>query len=210
MEPSRRQEIGAARRQRTRDAILGAAFDLMGEHGGLFVRVEDISARAGVSRPTFYNHFTGMDALREALTRELTQRFLEGVTQAIAGLPDPREQASAALRLYLEKARADRRWGWSIVNLSAGGVPFGAATYAQAEVTVRAGMQAGVFTVEDSAAGRDLVLGTSLAAVVAMLSGEERAAYPQIIAAAILMGLGVAGDAARAIAARPLPQVGVV
>jgi AcrR family transcriptional regulator len=209
VDAQKRAAIGQERRSRTRARIIAAAFDLFGSSDGLFIRIEDIAAHAGITRPTFYNHFSGIAQLREAATAELTHDFLLAVKAAIATLPDPRERASAGLRHYLEKAQSDPRWGWSIVNLSAGGVPFGSETYRQAEQTVREGMAAGLMSLGSSAAGRDIVLGTSLAAISAILAGTAGADYPEQIAGAILMGLGVAPTAALQIAARPLPSLAI-
>jgi AcrR family transcriptional regulator len=152
-----------------------------------------------------YNHFTGMAELRDAVTHELTHDFLNAVTRAIAELTDPRERASAALRHYLHRVRAEPGWGWSIINLSANGIPFGAGTWREARATVQQGLDAGLLHVGDADTGRDLLLGASLAAVGALVRGNVPQDYPERIAAAILMGLGVAQYEAEAMARRPLP-----
>jgi len=203
----RRAEIAAARRQKTRAKIIDAAFDLFGDENGLFVRIEDVADRAGLTRPTFYNHFSGMRELRDAMTHELTHDFLTAVTDAIGKLDDPREKVSAALQLYLRKVLNDARWGWSIINLSSNGVAFGAETYQNARRTVSEGLTAGLLRIADADIGRDIVLGTSLAAVATMLRGEGGDAYPQRIARSILMGLGVPEAEATQIANRTLPKL---
>lgn len=55
-----------ARRQRTRQALLGAFFVLVLERRYHEVRIDDIVARAGVGRSTFYEHFANKDALLAA------------------------------------------------------------------------------------------------------------------------------------------------
>lgn len=55
-----------ARRQRTRHALLGAFFVLVLERRYHEVRIDDIVARAGVGRSTFYEHFANKDALLAA------------------------------------------------------------------------------------------------------------------------------------------------
>jgi AcrR family transcriptional regulator len=203
----RRAEIGRERRARTRAKIVAAAFDLFGEENGLYSRIEDIAAEAGVTRPTFYNHFTGMEELREALTREVTHDFLVAVTMTIDGLPDPRARAATAIRLYLHRARNDRRWAWSMVNMSANGVIFGAETHRQAEQTVREGIEAGVLTIPSSALGRDLILGSALAAIATMLRESVADDYAEAVAEHILLGLGVPWIEARKFARSPMPSL---
>ncbi len=187
----RRAEIGRQRRARTRARIVAAAFDLFGEENGLYSRIEDIADRAGITRPTFYNHFAGMEDLREALTHEVTHDFLVAVTRTVNSLPDPRDRAATALRYYLHRAREDRRWAWSMINMSANGVFLGSETYRQAEQTVREGIKAGVLTIPSSALGRDIVLGTVLAAMTSLVKQDMPQDYPEQIAEFILLGLGV-------------------
>ncbi|HTO28580.1 MAG TPA: helix-turn-helix domain-containing protein, partial [Devosia sp.] len=193
----RRLEVGRQRRVRTRANIVAAAFDLFGSEEGLFTRIEDIAAKAGVTRATFYNHFSGMAELREAVSYEVTHDFLQAVNTTTSRLADPRERASTAIRLYLRRAREDRRWGWSMVNISANGIVFGAETFRQAEVTVAEGMEAGLLRLRSSALGRDLVLGTALSAISSLLRGEGTADHPELVAGHILLSMGVPFDTAR-------------
>jgi len=101
------------RRLRTRNQVLDAALRLFDEHGYLGVRVEDIATEAGVSRATFYKHFTE----REQVLAELFERLL-GAEEALA--PEPPADASqtterqivglveAAVRRMLEQERLAR------------------------------------------------------------------------------------------------------
>lgn len=203
----RRAEIGRERRARTRSKILSAAFNCFGHEAGLFTSAEDIATAAGVTRVTFYNHFANLGELRDALSSELTQDFLEAVTETVARLDDPRARASVATRSYLHRARGDKRWAWSMLNLSASGVIFGTETYKQAEITVREGMDAGLLSIRDSVLGRDLILGSALAAIATMLRQETEPDYPEAIVERILAGLGVSADMAKALAWLPMPPL---
>jgi AcrR family transcriptional regulator len=203
----RRVLIGRKRRAKTRARILSAAFDIFGEEGGLHARIEEISDRAHVTRATFYAHFKGIADLREALTTEVTHDFLSAVRDAINEIHDPRERASVAIRYYLARVREDARWGWSMINLSASGVIFGVATHGQAQVTVKEGIAAGVFRVPSQEIGRDLVLGTTLAAMSSLLNPPRAQSFESEVAMTILIGLGVAPNVAEEISARPLPQL---
>ncbi|TVV75762.1 TetR/AcrR family transcriptional regulator [Sphingomonas solaris] len=68
------------RKQDSRDRLLAAAMAQFGARGYLPVSVEDIAAAAGVSRMTFYRHFSGKGALAIALflsvAQEAMPRFL--------------------------------------------------------------------------------------------------------------------------------------
>jgi AcrR family transcriptional regulator len=203
----RRAEIGRGRRLRTRAKIVAAAFDVFGDEDGLYARIEDIAEKAGVTRATVYNHFAGMAELREALTFEVTHDFLEAVTEAISKLPDARDRSACAVRFYLRRARADRRWAWSMINLSATGFIFGAETFRQAEQTIREGVAEDVFALPSAALGRDLLLGTTLAAMASIVRGSVAHDYPETVAGHILFGLGVPLQKAKRCAVGALPPL---
>lgn len=205
MDRERRLEIGRMRRARTRSSIIAAAFEIFGEEGGLFARVEDIAQRAGITRATFYAHFSGLQELREAVTYEVTHDFLSAVTYTVSLLADPRERASAAIRFYLYRALNNPKWGWSMINLSATGYIFGLETFHQAETTIREGIAAGMLSIEDSSVGRDAVLGTTFAAMATMLRSQPASDYPEKIAENILKSLGVPNAAAARLARHELP-----
>ena len=50
--------VGADLRERARDQLLDTALRLFVERGYVGVRVEDIAKAAGISRATFYKHFS--------------------------------------------------------------------------------------------------------------------------------------------------------
>jgi AcrR family transcriptional regulator len=203
----RRAEIGQEKRTRTRTKILAATFELYGRENGLFTRVEEICQLAGVTRQTFYNHFASIDELREALTYEVTHDFLVTVTDALRALPSAAERASAAIRFYLDKARDDPKWGWSMVNISANGIIFGIETYRQAEQTVQDGIDEGDFPLSDARLGRDLVMGTALSAIVTQLRETPEPQFTIDITRNILVGLGISRSRADAIVQLALPSL---
>lgn len=204
---NRRAEIGRDRRIRTRAKIVAAAFDVFGDENGLHARIEDVAEKADVTRATVYNHFTGMAELREALTFEVTHDFLEAVTRTISKMPDARDRSACAVRFYLRRAQTDRRWAWSMINLSATGFIFGAETFRQAEQTIREGVDDGVFPLPSVELGRDLLLGTTLAAMGSIVRGGLAETYPEMVAHFILFGLGVPLAQAKACANQVLPPL---
>jgi len=202
----RRAEIGLEKRARTRAAILDATFQAIGHEHGRLARIEQVCELAGIARPTFYTYFSSMEELFAALSFELSHDFNSAVLAYCAQLEDRAEETAAAIRYYLRKAAADEHWGWGMVNLSLGGPIFGAETTAAATTTVSSGIKSGVFKVRDAKVGRDMVLGTSLAAMTTLLRGERARNYPELIAQHILVGLGVTASRAERIISKPLPD----
>ena len=122
-------------------------------------------------------------------------------------MPDARDRAACAVRFYLHRAQTDQRWAWSMINLSAAGLIFGAETFHQAEQTVREGLEDAVFPLPSVALGRDLLLGTTLAAMGSIVRGSVPQDYPEAVAGYILFGMGVPFEQARSFAHQPLPSL---
>lgn len=59
------------RKVATREAIMNSALELFADRGYDAVRVEDVARAAGVSRATFYNHFSERDEVLGALFERL-------------------------------------------------------------------------------------------------------------------------------------------
>ncbi|MBO9580483.1 MAG: TetR/AcrR family transcriptional regulator [Sphingobium sp.] len=192
---------------RTRAKIVAAAFDVFGDEAGLYARMEDVAERAALTRATLYNHFGSMAELREALAFEVTHDFLNAVTKTISTMADARDRSACAVRFYLRRAQSDRRWAWSMINLSATGFIFGAETFRQAEETIREGIGEGVFPIPSAELGRDLLLGTTLAAMGSVVRGAAAENYPELVAGYILFGLGVPMEQARHCAHQALPRM---
>ena len=201
---ARRAEIGAERRSRTRAALLNAALELFGHEHGRATRIEDVCARARVARGTFYNHFTGIEPLLEALSDELTRDFDDAVHAAFEAMESPVERTCAAIRYYLHGAIQDPRWGWAMVNSSVRTILFGERVARRAQATIQEGIDSGDFTIESAVVGRDILLGAGLSGTLSLLTGGAHANYPEKVARQLLLSLGVSKAQAAAITRKSL------
>jgi AcrR family transcriptional regulator len=188
---ARRAQIGEQRRARTRQKILRAAFDLLGRETGRLTRPDEICATARVSRGTFYNYFSSMEELFTTLSHEISHEYNLRVHEVIADLPSPADRAASAVRYYLHRARSDRAWGWAMVNLSASGPIFGAETHERASSSILEGIKSGDFHVPSMQVGRDLMLGSALAAMITLLRSKTEEVSPESMVRQIMIGLGV-------------------
>jgi len=97
---------GAQRRERTREAALVAAEQLLGERTPAEIRIEDVAALAGLSPGSIYGHFKTKDGLIAATTDRLLSQAAEAlrVASATGATPLERFQNSgvAYLRLLLD------------------------------------------------------------------------------------------------------------
>jgi AcrR family transcriptional regulator len=89
-----------------REQLLDVGRRLFAERGFEGTSVEEIAAKAGVSKPVVYEHFGGKEGLYAVVVDREMQRLLELVTGALSG-GHPRElleQAALALLDYVEQS----------------------------------------------------------------------------------------------------------
>ena len=201
----RRAEIGRDKRARTRAMLLRAAFDVLGREDGRIAQVDEVIARAGIARGTFYNYFPTIHELYNGLSHHLTHEFNAAVYREMALIETAAEKVSLGVRSYLWHTTQDRHWGWGMVNMSARGPTFGAETFDHARIVTQKGLDSGDFTCGSAAAGRDIQLGALLAGMIALLQGAGQA-HADFVAMGILRGLGVPRQRAEALIALPLPS----
>ena len=118
--PARRMSAAARRAQ-----LLEATKAIVGSQGFHAVTIEAVARRAGVSRPVVYEHFGDLPGLLEALVDRLSEtalRQLAAVLPTTLAEGEPRATLLAALRGYLEVARADPVT-WRLVLMPVEGAP---------------------------------------------------------------------------------------
>lgn len=204
---ARRAEIGAERRSRTRADLLRAALELFGRPHGRNTRIEDVCARARVARGTFYNYFSGIEALLESLSVELTREFDAAVHAAFEAMDGPVERTCSAMRYYLHGAVLDSRWGWAMVNSSVGRTLYSEAITAHVRASIQEGIDSGDFALDSADVGRDILLGTGISATISLLQGGTPVDYPERVARQVLLSLGTTRAVAAAVTGRPLREL---
>jgi AcrR family transcriptional regulator len=118
-------EIGAQRRApfgdnpdvgergaRTQRRILAAALEVFGAVGYRACRIEHITERAGCSRPSFYQYFSGKEELFRQLAGEVA-REIHRIDQAMAAVT-PDRAGWHALRAWLEASGAHYEAYWPV------------------------------------------------------------------------------------------------
>jgi AcrR family transcriptional regulator len=95
-----------ARGQLSRERILEAAIDVVGEHGFRSTTVDSVCRRAGVPKTSIYWHFGSKDGLFAALIERIASEWTAAIQQrAYAAGPNPVDRLDhslAAMREFLE------------------------------------------------------------------------------------------------------------
>jgi AcrR family transcriptional regulator len=87
-----------------REQLLDVGRQLFAERGYDGTAVEEVAARAGVSKPVVYEHFGGKEGLYAVVVDREVQRLLDMVTNALTG-DNPHlllQQATLAMLTYVE------------------------------------------------------------------------------------------------------------
>ncbi len=111
------EPASSTRRERRKDArpgeLLAAALDLFVERGFSATRVEDVAARAGVSKGTLFLYFPSKTELFKAVVRESIVGRLREFAQEIAAFQGPTAELLGM---------AMRQWWERVGNTKAGGI----------------------------------------------------------------------------------------
>lgn len=114
------------RRERRKDArpgeLVAAALDLFVERGFSATRVEDVAARAGVSKGTLFLYFPSKTELFKAVVRESIVGRLKEFAQEIATFQGPTaELLGLAMRQWWEKVGSVKAGGISKLMMAEAG-----------------------------------------------------------------------------------------
>ncbi|WP_232376133.1 TetR/AcrR family transcriptional regulator [Amycolatopsis aidingensis] len=97
-----RHRTQAERREQTRTALLDATIDCLVEVGYARTSVQEVCARAGVSKGAVQHHFSAKAELMAAAVEHLTEKLKEQRLAAMADLPAGAARVPAAIDLLWE------------------------------------------------------------------------------------------------------------
>lgn len=192
------------RAARTRQALIAAGFELLAERPIDAIAIDELVARAGVAKGSFFNHFTDKpgfgNAIAEAVRRELENR----VDTANAGVTDPVLRIAGGMKVGVQFALTERKH--AIVMLR--GLDVSTAIDHELNRGLRADVEAlvnaGIARPEAATSGVRFWLGLCQVAMLNVIerrhSRTEAASRMREILVLGLTGLGVREDRARACA----------
>src|SRR6201991_538857 len=98
---SRRQQYSAS----TKRALVDVAEELFTESGYAATSLDAIVAGARVTKGALYHHFSGKQALFEAVFERVESNASKAIQKSLRGERDPWEKALLGLRAFLEVVR---------------------------------------------------------------------------------------------------------
>ncbi|XEO17913.1 TetR/AcrR family transcriptional regulator [Buchananella felis] len=104
MEPTRRTRMSGVQR---REQLLAVGREVIAEKGYEAASVEEIAARAGVSKPVIYEHFGGKEGLYAVVVDREVQAFTSAIRDSLAAGGNLREMVERTvytLMTYIEES----------------------------------------------------------------------------------------------------------
>jgi len=86
------------RAARTRSALIAAGFELLAEKPIDAIPIDEVVARAGVAKGSFFNHFADKPAFAAAIGDEVRLELEAHITAANAGVTDPLARIAGGMR----------------------------------------------------------------------------------------------------------------
>lgn len=96
----------AARRRSAREAIVDAAWTLVGEYGLGALSIRDLARQAGITTPTVYAYFDSKHAIYDAMFGQAAAAFEQRATEPY-GSEDPRVVLAESLRRFVDFCTGD-------------------------------------------------------------------------------------------------------
>ena len=204
---SRRQEIGAERRDRTRQKLLAAGARVVAELGEKKASIDDFIRAAGVARGTFYNHYSTRKELLDDLWASTGRAPFLQIQKSCEGLDDPAERLVTEARMVFDCAARDAAWGWLVYAMSADRETVSDDLLQYPRPYLEIGRKRGRFQFDDLLSASDLVVGSVRWGLRAVLEEDRPMRCGDAMCILLLKALSINEAEAREIVARPLPEM---
>lgn len=167
----RRAQIGRERKERSRQALLGAVRSLYAELPASKITVDEVVARAGLAKGTFYYHFNDLTALLDELALELASELARSLANLRRPLSSPTARIARAVNGFLRHVAEDPEWGRILLhaaaNLPRRAIPNRPDLIEDLELA----LQAGQLRFQNIELAADMVLAMVVEATAAICSG---------------------------------------
>ncbi len=89
-----------------RELLMDAALEVFTEKGFHFASMDDVAARAGVSKPIVYQYFSSKHELYMGILDQSVENLIAGITEVISQETDNRKRVEAAIAFYFDRVEA--------------------------------------------------------------------------------------------------------
>ncbi|MGI9308185.1 MAG: TetR/AcrR family transcriptional regulator [Gammaproteobacteria bacterium] len=165
-----------ARWARTRQRLVAGGRQAFAERGVEATSVLDIVRAAGVSQPSFYNHFESKQALAHEIATEFFRKDRLAKQKVFASVDDPAEAIAINISQTLAIATEDPVIAWALVKSEALRELVISSTRDPLAEMIKAGAKAGRFVADNPHSVALAIRGGALAVIQDMLNNETDSA----------------------------------
>ena len=196
--------------ERTRRALLDAGRRVLARKGASAATVMEIVREAGVSQPSFYNHFVSLDSLIEAIAADFFEADIAHKVGVFSRTADPAEAIAMNAIHTLSVARKDPAVAWVMVRQgSLQEVGHKRAGDALVRM-IAAGLRKDRFQVGDPGVAAAAIRGAACPLLQDMLLGRAPPDVERQFAVLVLQMLGLSHREAAAVATRVAQSAAVL
>lgn len=191
------------RRDRTREALLGAGRVLFAKRGVDAVSIDEIVNLADVAKGSFYNHFSDKEVFAREIGAEVRNKVEQAIGTVTLGVDDPAEHVALALCVFARFAMTSRDGARVLWKLNDGSTMAEAPINRNIREIVNRGVENGRFQDIDVECGILLIMGLTVITVRHVLEERLSTAPSEVarsMAQATLRALGLRSAQARKLA----------
>jgi AcrR family transcriptional regulator len=196
------------RRTANRRVLMDAAEGLFGLRGFANVSIDEITARAGVAKGTFYNHFADKADIAKHIALEIRTGLRDRIGEMKSTSTDPARHLAIAMSLFLHLALEQPNRALILVSLINDPTDVNSPMNAPVRLTLHSGKASGRFRLASIEASLIMVIGMVSAGIRNLIEQPTRAPSSRITDLVVhaLRSLGLEWDDAHAIAAESVWQ----
>ena len=112
------KSLSEGKRERTRSLLIDGAISAIAEHGPQGTSIKEITAYAGVSNGTFYNHFTDLEEIFQLAAYSVAKEIAVEIAASVAGVNNGLKRIVVSTDAFIDKAVAAPDWGKVIASAS--------------------------------------------------------------------------------------------
>lgn len=186
-----------------------AAEELFGLRGFANVSVDEITARAGVAKGTFYNHFADKADMANHIALEIRTGLKERIGQMKSVSADPARHLAIAMSLFLLLAHEQPNRAFILVSLINDPTDVNSPMNTPVRLTLQNGEISGRFRVASIEASLIVVIGVVSAGIRNLIEQPTRTPSARITDLVVhaLRSLGLEWDEAHAIAEETVAEL---
>jgi len=191
--------------EKTRQALLEGGRQIMASKGVDAATVLEVVKAAGVSQPSFYNHFASKEELAEAVAANFFQADVTFKSRVFQTAEDPAEAIAINTRHTLKVATRDPVVAWVVVRGGSGRNLLRIGAEDQLVNMIRTGIESGRFRDLDARVVAEVIRAAAFPLLQDILEGTAPDNINIQFAELVLLMLGIPAAEAADIAARPDP-----